>query len=177
MSILQGKRYHQKILHLISQHRWFSGRMLACHAGGPGSIPGRCNSFIFIFCHQLHLVWYWWTQTKSYFLNFPSANYQKYNNQLSVGWMTHLWPFHYWIEWEVRDKGINRKSLSGDGGYRSPYLSHAKRALYHLSYVPYVGGQVGTGPFDISKVNRVWAEGRVVAVEQVFELSAVCCPR
>ena len=23
-------------------HRWFSGRMLACHAGGPGSIPGRC---------------------------------------------------------------------------------------------------------------------------------------
>ena len=24
-------------------HRWFSGRMLACHAGGPGSIPGRCN--------------------------------------------------------------------------------------------------------------------------------------
>ena len=28
-----------------SQHRWFSGRMLACHAGGPGSIPGRCNVF------------------------------------------------------------------------------------------------------------------------------------
>ena len=27
------------------QHRWFSGRMLACHAGGPGSIPGRCKSF------------------------------------------------------------------------------------------------------------------------------------
>ncbi len=21
--------------------RWFSGRILACHAGGPGSIPGR----------------------------------------------------------------------------------------------------------------------------------------
>ena len=28
-----------------SQHRWFSGRMLACHAGGPGSIPGRCKVF------------------------------------------------------------------------------------------------------------------------------------
>ena len=27
------------------EHRWFSGRMLACHAGGPGSIPGRCNQF------------------------------------------------------------------------------------------------------------------------------------
>ena len=26
-------------------HRWFSGRMLACHAGGPGSIPGRCKTF------------------------------------------------------------------------------------------------------------------------------------
>ena len=26
-------------------HRWFSGRMLACHAGGPGSIPGRCKVF------------------------------------------------------------------------------------------------------------------------------------
>ena len=23
------------------EHRWFSGRMLACHAGGPGSIPGK----------------------------------------------------------------------------------------------------------------------------------------
>jgi hypothetical protein len=25
---------------------------------------------------------------------------------------------------------------SGDAGYRSPYFSHAKRALYHLSYIP-----------------------------------------
>ena len=30
------------------------------------------------------------------------------------------------------------KKVVGDGGYRSPYLSHAKRALYHLSYVPLV---------------------------------------
>jgi hypothetical protein len=29
----------------ITKHRWFSGRMLACHVGGPGSIPGRCNQF------------------------------------------------------------------------------------------------------------------------------------
>ena len=28
------------------------------------------------------------------------------------------------------------RKFFGDGGYRSPYLSHAKRALYHLSYVP-----------------------------------------
>ena len=31
----------------VCRHRWFSGRMLACHAGGPGSIPGRCIFFIF----------------------------------------------------------------------------------------------------------------------------------
>ena len=30
----------------VQQHRWFSGRMLACHAGGPGSIPGRCKSLL-----------------------------------------------------------------------------------------------------------------------------------
>ena len=24
-------------------HWWFSGRILACHAGGPGSIPGQCR--------------------------------------------------------------------------------------------------------------------------------------
>ena len=26
--------------------------------------------------------------------------------------------------------------ILGDAEYRSPYLSHAKRALYHLSYIP-----------------------------------------
>ena len=31
------------------EHRWFSGRMLACHAGGPGSIPGRCKFLWFFF--------------------------------------------------------------------------------------------------------------------------------
>jgi hypothetical protein len=29
------------------------------------------------------------------------------------------------------------KQVAGDAGYRSPYFSHAKRALYHLSYTPY----------------------------------------
>ena len=27
----------------LHMHWWFSGRILACHAGGPGSIPGRCK--------------------------------------------------------------------------------------------------------------------------------------
>ena len=31
-----------------SKHWWFSGRMLACHAGGPGSIPGQCIFILFI---------------------------------------------------------------------------------------------------------------------------------
>ena len=31
----------------MDKQRWFSGRILACHAGGPGSIPGRCNLFAF----------------------------------------------------------------------------------------------------------------------------------
>ena len=28
---------------MLTKHWWFSGRILACHAGGPGSIPGQCN--------------------------------------------------------------------------------------------------------------------------------------
>ena len=59
--------------------------MLACHAGGPGSIPGRCKNLFILFS-----------------LLFP----------------------------QTKNKSF------GDAGYRSPYLSHAKRALYHLSYVP-----------------------------------------
>ena len=30
----------------------------------------------------------------------------------------------------------NEKPRLGGAGHRSPYLSHAKRALYHLSYTP-----------------------------------------
>ena len=37
------------------------------------------------------------------------------------------------------------KNIIGDAGYRSPYLSHAKRALYHLSYIPFVN--IGTTDF------------------------------
>ena len=39
------------------RHRWFSGRMLACHAGGPGSIPGRCKLFLFfVICFLVCLL-------------------------------------------------------------------------------------------------------------------------
>ena len=40
------------------------------------------------------------------------------------------------------------KIVSGDAGYRSPYLSHAKRALYHLSYIPCVGKWMHLNCFD-----------------------------
>ena len=30
-------------------HWWFSGRILACHAGGPGSIPGQCTIILIFF--------------------------------------------------------------------------------------------------------------------------------
>ena len=31
-----------------------------------------------------------------------------------------------------------QKGKNGGEGHRSPYLSHAKRALYHLSYTPLI---------------------------------------
>ena len=34
-----------------------------------------------------------------------------------------------------------RKKTTGRVGYRSPYLSHAKRALYHVSYTPCRAGK------------------------------------
>ena len=32
-------------LQVVQQRRWLSGTILACHAGGPGSIPGRRTLF------------------------------------------------------------------------------------------------------------------------------------
>jgi hypothetical protein len=40
---------------------------------------------------------------------------------------------------DVQKTGEAQKELqkqTGDAGYRSPYLSHAKRAFYHLNYIP-----------------------------------------
>ena len=37
------------------KHWWFSGRMLACHAGGPGSIPGQCIfTFFYLYYFNHH---------------------------------------------------------------------------------------------------------------------------
>ena len=44
-SIKKGIRNKYFCLKKALKQRWFSGRILACHAGGPGSIPGRCKLF------------------------------------------------------------------------------------------------------------------------------------
>ena len=54
------KKSHDVVLYCSNitcsrrEHRWSSGRILACHAGGPGSIPGRCK-LIFWCCHLFFL--------------------------------------------------------------------------------------------------------------------------
>ena len=55
---------------LRNKHRWFSGRMLACHAGGPGSIPGRCKP-IFAPCsaHNWSTFFNTWTFCERNFRN------------------------------------------------------------------------------------------------------------
>ena len=70
---------------------------------------------------------------------------------------TFLWCFHVKCD----------KKNSGDAGYRSPYLSHAKRALYHLSYVPKlvnarqqvlcVSGSLGMGQIPAIFIQHVLA--------------------
>ena len=37
---------------------------------------------------------------------------------------------------QVQTRIVESSKCFGDAGHRSPYLSHAKRALYHLSYIP-----------------------------------------
>ena len=37
----------------------------------------------------------------------------------------------------VNQSGIKNKIRIGVAGHRSPYLPHAKRTLYHLSYYPF----------------------------------------
>ena len=41
-------RLFDKYLEPSSKHWWFSGRIAACHAVDPGSIPGQCTSLALI---------------------------------------------------------------------------------------------------------------------------------
>ena len=64
-------------------------------------------------------------------------------------------------------KLIGREKNFGDGGYRSPYLSHAKRALYHLSYVP---------SYSKGRSNKLGLADRQVAItsQLIRSVSAFC---
>ena len=98
----------QTSLPITRKHRWFSGRMLACHAGGPGSIPGRCNLLVYF----------------SLARNVEMVLGERMSKVLAG--------------WKNMCKHRSQLQKYGGAGYRSRYLSHAKRALYHLSYAPNV---------------------------------------
>ena len=53
------------------KQRWFSGRILACHAGGPGSIPGRCKSF-----YEIFLWFFQWRTGYHLYLDIPSHPFE-----------------------------------------------------------------------------------------------------
>ena len=54
---LSSLNYFLSIFSNRELHWWFSGRILACHAGGPGSIPGQCIFLIactFLNTYKIH---------------------------------------------------------------------------------------------------------------------------
>ena len=53
----------------------------------------------------------------------------------------------------------------GGAGYRSRYLSHAKRALYHLSYAP-----VGDKQVFLTVLELNVCQGRLLRIVKVTEL-------
>lgn len=62
------------------------------------------------------------------------------------------------------------KILVGDAGHRSPYLSHAKRALYHLSYIPFCIWEILSIIFDFQfKLNSLLCT--TIESEKVVKLS------
>ena len=64
---------------MLKQHRWFSGKMLACHAGGSGSIPGRRSSIFGIWREVLgHNVYI----TSQYF--FPAIIYRDIISHITI---------------------------------------------------------------------------------------------
>ena len=51
----------------------------------------------------------------------------------------------------------NGNAKNGEGGHRSHCLSHAKRALYHLSYIPYMDISEFHFHFEIEECKAVLA--------------------
>ena len=63
-----------------------------------------------------------------------------------------------------------------DAGHRSPYLSHAKRALYHLSYIPVLiltlGAQPNGGNIDDQKI-LYYLETTLLILFSIFNIAFV----
>ena len=76
--------------------------------------------------------------------------YLKYKNRHSL-------ENFYWKT--VRFLCSGQKYLVGGAGYRSRYLSHAKRALYHLSYAPWLVKLISPTPFmlNVNQIQMVFA--------------------
>ena len=69
-------------------------------------------------------------------------------------------------------------SRPGDAGYRSRYLSHAKRALYHLSYTPWYvrREQIKNQLFFLIRPNMGIREMLALGSVQPSLLPAKLCP-
>ena len=103
MMYFWGPRAHEKHLLQINRNlsvyifkqRWFSGRILACHAGGPGSIPGRCkfsfHSFFLWPSHCFRLIFSrleWMMEIRIYFgLNVATlGQIRSYEGHIKAVW-------------------------------------------------------------------------------------------
>ena len=114
---------------------------LTCLAGG---VQRSCLCQTDVFDSLISIVMFpptsfwgksWWFGTpiafsasSVLFQMLPFA-YSKYQSMSSFGLTKQLTVFTFLISGLLWKKGEMR-------GHRSPYLSHAKRALYHLSYIP-----------------------------------------
>ena len=74
-------------------------------------------------CMTVHLSQYSRSIPPHPFINPCKLCYNRIPDWL---WASRAWKYHCFLE------------KFGDAGYRSRYLSHAKRALYHLSYTPLI---------------------------------------
>ena len=76
---LSSLNYFLSIFSNRELHWWFSGRILACHAGGPGSIPGQCIFLIACTILNIYKILFWnWKCERHYdtetLFDFTSTN-------------------------------------------------------------------------------------------------------
>ena len=79
----------------------------------------------------------------TYATNHITANFVNYATAHDASWLYLYHGIHllstvppHTLAADCTSHGSTSLKTLGAAGYRSPYLSHAKRALYHLSYSP-----------------------------------------